>query len=195
MRLRVNPNRTGAMGLFGQIVYGRSHPDHSWSVFPGLCSTYPENAEATNAEGGSVRSERVAFLARPRDWLDDVARRSPARLTLAVFAGVIAVVTALLQLPIATATGTRAPFVDSLFTATSAVCVTGLVTVDSATYWSTFGHGVIMVGIMVGGLGVMTLASILALAVSRHIGLTQRLLAQVETKTEALGEVWTLVRA
>ena len=80
-----------------------------------------------------MRSERVAFLARPRDWLDDVARRSPARLTLAVFAGVIAVVTALLQLPIATATGTRAPFVDSLFTATSAVCVTGLVTVDSAT--------------------------------------------------------------
>ncbi len=142
-----------------------------------------------------MRSERVAFLARPRDWLDDVARRSPARLTLAVFAGVIAVVTGLLQLPIATAAGTRAPFVDSLFTATSAVSVTGLVTVDSATYWSTFGHGVIMVGIMVGGLGVMTLASILALAVSRHIGLTQRLLAQVETKTEALGEVGTLVRA
>src|SRR5690625_2002583 len=195
MRLRVSLNRVGAMGWVGPKLYCRNSSDHTRSVFAGICSTYPEIAEATNAEGGSVRSERVAFLARPRDWLDDVARRSPARLSLSVFAGVIAVVTALLQLPIATAAGTRAPFVDSLFTATSAVSVTGLVTVDSATYWSTFGHGVIMVGIMVGGLGVMTLASILALAVSRHIGLTQRLLAQVETKTEALGEVGTLVRA
>lgn len=142
-----------------------------------------------------MRRDPLVILARPRDWIDDVARRSPARLTLGVFVSVIVVVTALLQLPLATANGVRAPFVDSLFTATSAVCVTGLVTVDSATYWSSFGHGVIMVGIMVGGLGVMTLASILALAVSRHIGLTQRLLAQVETKTEALGEVGTLIRA
>lgn len=142
-----------------------------------------------------MRRRLLAVLTRPREWVDDIARRSPARLTLGVFATVIAIVTALLQLPMATASGERAPFVDSLFTATSAVCVTGLVTVDSATYWSTFGHAVIMVGIMIGGLGVMTLASILALAVSRHIGLTQRLLAQVETKTQALGEVGALVRA
>lgn len=133
--------------------------------------------------------------ARARMWLDDVARRSPARLTLSVFAAVIAVVTALLQLPGATTAGIRAPFVDSLFTATSAVSVTGLVTVEVATYWSAFGHGVIMAGIMVGGLGVMTMASILALAVSRHIGLTQRLLAQVETKVQSLGEVGALIRA
>ena len=142
-----------------------------------------------------MKGDLPRLLTRPRDWIDHVARHSPARLTLTVFAGVIAVVTALLQLPAATADGVRAPFVDSLFTATSAVCVTGLVTVDSATYWSTFGHGVIMGGIMIGGLGVMTMASILALAVSRHIGLTQRLLAQVETKTQSLGEVGTLIRA
>lgn len=142
-----------------------------------------------------MRSEPATLVTRPRDWLDDVARRSPARLTLGVFVGVIALVTALLQLPLATSSGERAPFVDSLFTATSAVCVTGLITVDSATYWSSFGHAVIMAGIMVGGLGVMTLASILALAVSRHIGLTQRLLAALETKTEALGEVGSLIRA
>ncbi len=142
-----------------------------------------------------MRREPARFLTGPRDWVDGVARRSPARLTLGVFAAVIILVTALLQLPIATANGVRAPFVDSLFTATSAVCVTGLVTVDSAAYWSSFGHAVIMAGIMVGGLGVMTMASILALAVSRHIGLTQRLLAQVETKTESLGEVGTLIRS
>jgi len=142
-----------------------------------------------------VRGELPAVLTRPRDWVDNLARHSPTRLTLAVFVAVIALVTTLLQLPAATAKGVRAPFVDSLFTATSAVSVTGLVTVDSAEYWSTFGRAVIMTGIMVGGLGVMTMASILALAVSRHIGLTQRLLAQVETKIEALGEVGTLIRA
>lgn len=142
-----------------------------------------------------MRREPISLLTRPRDWIDGVARRSPARLTLFVFAGVIAIVTALLSLPAATARGERAEFVDSLFTATSAVSVTGLVTVDSATYWSTFGQVVILLGIMVGGLGVMTMASILALTVSQHIGLTQRLLAQMETKTESLGEVGTLIRA
>src|SRR5699024_9964446 len=149
MRPRLSPHRTGAMGWVGPKLYCRSASDHTMSVFAGICSTYPAFAEATNARGGSVGSERDAFLTPPRDWPDVRARRSSCRLTLAVFAGVIAVVTALLQLPVATATGTRAPFVDSLFTATSAVCVTGLVTVDSATYWSTFGHAVIMVGIMV----------------------------------------------
>lgn len=134
-------------------------------------------------------------LASVRDRIDDVARRSPARLALGVFASIIAVVTALLSLPAATATGERAPFADALFNATSAVCVTGLVTVDTATYWSPFGQGVILVAIKIGGLGVMTLASILGLAVSRRIGLTQRMLAASETKTTRLGEVGTLVRA
>ncbi|HZK05544.1 MAG TPA: potassium transporter TrkG [Actinomycetaceae bacterium] len=132
---------------------------------------------------------------RIRDSLDEIAERSPARLALLVFAIVIAIVTALLSLPIATASGERAPFVDALFTATSAVCVTGLVTVETATYWSAFGQAVIIAGIAVGGLGVMTLSSILALTVSRHIGLTQRMLTAGETKTERLGEVGSLVRA
>ncbi|WP_226920963.1 TrkH family potassium uptake protein [Georgenia subflava] len=134
-------------------------------------------------------------LGTGRDWVDHVARNSPARLALMVFATIIAVVTALLSLPAATSTGERAPFVDALFTATSAVCVTGLVTVDTATYWSPFGQAVILVGIKIGGLGVMTLASILGLAVSRRIGLTQRMLAASETKTTRLGEVGTLIRA
>nr|WP_241681336.1 potassium transporter TrkG [Pseudactinotalea terrae] len=130
-----------------------------------------------------------------RDSIDGVARRSPARLTLLVFAGVVAIETALLSLPIATASGERAPFVDALFMATSAVCVTGLTTVDVASYWSDFGHVVIMFGMMVGGLGVMTLASILGLAVSRRMGLTTKLLAAAETKLTRLGEVGSLVRA
>ncbi|WP_420113390.1 TrkH family potassium uptake protein [Pseudactinotalea sp.] len=139
--------------------------------------------------------ELPAFVSAVRDTIDAVARRSPARLTLLVFLGVIAIETALLSLPIATASGERAPFVESLFMATSAVCVTGLVTTDVASYWSEFGHVVIMFGMVVGGLGVMTLASILGLAVSRRMGLTTKLLAAAETKLTRLGEVGSLVRA
>lgn len=134
-----------------------------------------------------------SLLQKLRDRIDEIAERSPARLALLVFASIITMVTALLSLPVATTSGQRAPFADALFTATSAVCVTGLVTVDTATYWSAFGQSVILVGIAIGGLGVMTIASILALAVSRHIGLTQRMLTATETKTK-LGQVGSLVR-
>jgi trk system potassium uptake protein TrkH len=137
---------------------------------------------------------RLRARAPGRDGLDRLARQSPARLAIGVFAVVVGVFTVLLSLPMATADGHRAPFVDALFTATSAVCVTGLVTVPTGTYWSTFGHVVILVGIEIGGLGVMTLASILGLAVSRRIGLTQRLLVTAETKTGRLGEVGSLLR-
>jgi potassium uptake TrkH family protein len=130
-----------------------------------------------------------------RELVDRLARQSPARLALGVFASVIAVFTALLSMPWATASGARAPFVDALFTATSAVCVTGLVTVPTGTYWSTAGQATILVAIKVGGLGVMTLASLLGFAVSRRIGLTQRLLVSSETKETRLGEVGSLIRA
>ncbi len=134
------------------------------------------------------------FLVAGRDLVDGLARRHPSRLAVAVFAGVVGVVTVLLSLPAASADGRAAPLVDALFTATSAVCITGLTVVDTADYWSTFGQGVILAGIQVGGFGVMTLASILGLAVSRRLGLTQRLLTASETKTQRLGEVGALVR-
>jgi trk system potassium uptake protein len=142
-----------------------------------------------------VARELPAVLAAGRDAVDALARRSPARLTLLVFFGVVSIEALLLSLPIATTSGERAPLVDALFMATSAVCVTGLVTTDVPNYWSEFGHVVIMCGIMIGGLGVMTLASILGLAVSRRIGLTSRLLAAAETKVNRLGEVGSLIRA
>ncbi|WP_221653160.1 TrkH family potassium uptake protein [Actinotalea ferrariae] len=129
-----------------------------------------------------------------REFVDRVARQSPARLALTVFAAVIALFTGLLLLPQATADGTQAPFEDALFTAVSAVCVTGLTTVDTGTYWSLFGQVVILVGIKVGGLGVMTLASLLGIAVSRRIGLTQKLLTATETRSAGLGEVGSLLR-
>ncbi|WP_372594417.1 TrkH family potassium uptake protein [Actinotalea sp.] len=133
-------------------------------------------------------------LLAARSLVDSAARHSPARLAVTVFAGVIGVFTALLLLPQATADGTGASVADALFTATSAVCITGLTTVDTATYWSTWGQVVILVGIKVGGLGVMTLASLLGMAVSRRIGLTQRLLTASETKISRLGEVGALLQ-
>jgi len=134
------------------------------------------------------------LLWRAREYVDRSARQSPARLALGVFALVIGVVTALLSAPWATVHGHRAPFVDALFTATSATTVTGLVVVPTGEYWSGWGLVVILVAIKIGGLGVMTLASLLGMAVSRRIGLTQRLLVSSETKVTRLGEVGSLVR-
>lgn len=123
------------------------------------------------------------------DWFDRVALESPARLTLATFAFTILLFTGLLQLPAATADGQRAPFMDALFTATSAVCVTGLTTVDTGTFWSPWGLAIIGLGIKVGGLGIMTLASLAGLAVSRRLGLTQRMLAAGESRAAGLGDL------
>ncbi len=122
-------------------------------------------------------------------WVGHVAQHYPARLAMGAFGAVILVVTGLLMLPFSTASGKSASFVDALFTATSAVCVTGLTVVDTGTYWSDFGRAVILLGIKVGGLGVMTLASVLALAVSRRLGVTQRMLAAGEARASGLGDV------
>ena len=135
------------------------------------------------------RSKRTRF----KQSIDHLARTSPARLVLMLFGAIILVMTLLLSLPIATTTGKPANLVDAVFTSTSAVCVTGLTVVNTASYWSLFGQIVIILGIYIGGLGVMTLASILALVVSRHIGLTQRMLAATE-KTASLGKVGGLIR-
>ncbi|QOR46039.1 TrkH family potassium uptake protein [Trueperella pecoris] len=129
-----------------------------------------------------------------RDRIDHLARHSPARLALLVFGFIILAITSLLYMPFAKVGPGSASFLEALFTATSAVCVTGLTVVDTATYWTGFGHVVIAIGIQIGGLGVMTLASILGLAVSRHIGLTQRILTATETKSR-LGDVGGLLRA
>ena len=128
------------------------------------------------------------------DWIDRVALESPARLTLATFAGTILLFTGLLLLPAATASGERAPFMDALFTATSAVCVTGLTTVDTGTFWSPWGLTIIGLAIKVGGLGIMTLASLAGLAVSRRLGLTQRMLAAGESRASGLGDLKSLLR-
>jgi Trk-type K+ transport system membrane component len=107
----------------------------------------------------------------------DFAASTPARFAILIFAGLIAIFTLLFSLPISTASGEPAPFVDAFFTAVSTICVTGLSTVDMATYWSPFGHVMVFIGVEIGGIGVLTLASILGLVISRKLGLRQKLIA------------------
>ena len=116
-------------------------------------------------------------FARIRDGVDAFIAATPARFAILIFAGLIFVFTLLFSLPLATTSGKQAPFVDALFTAVSVICVTGLSTVDMATYWSPLGHAFVFIGVEIGGIGVLTLASILGLVISRRLGLRQKLLA------------------
>lgn len=119
--------------------------------------------------------------------------RHPAQVVVAGFAVAVLVGTLLLMLPVArTGTSWTDP-VTALFTATSAVCVTGLVVVDTESYFSTFGEVTILALIQVGGLGTMTLASLLGLAISRRLGLRARMTAAAETKAVGLGDVRSVV--
>ena len=107
----------------------------------------------------------------------------------------ILVFTGLLSLPVSSATGQVTPLHQALFTAVSAVCVTGLTVVSTAVHWSFFGQLVILVGIFVGGLGTLTLASLLALMVSKRLGVRGKLIAQEAMNNAGrLGEVGTLLR-
>lgn len=105
-------------------------------------------------------------------------RATPSQILVMGFAAIIFTGAFLLTLPVAVQPGEEISFITALFTATSAVCVTGLVVVDTATHWTTFGHVVILVLIQVGGLGFMTMATFFALLLGRRIGLRQRLLIQ-----------------
>jgi len=124
------------------------------------------------------------------------AIQHPARLVPLAFLVAIVAGTILLSLPLARAGwgSGGAPILTALFTATSSVCVTGLAVVDTGTYWSPFGQGIILALVQVGGLGIMTAATLLGLIVSNKLRLGRRLLAQAETRTVALGDVGAALR-
>jgi trk system potassium uptake protein TrkH len=108
---------------------------------------------------------------------------------VSAFGVAVAVGTGLLMLPIAREGPGSAPLLTALFTATSAVCVTGLIVVDTPVYWSAFGQVAILAMIQVGGFGIMTLASLVGLLISRRLGLRSRLIAAAETKHVGLDDV------
>ncbi len=90
----------------------------------------------------------------------------------------IAVGSVLLAMPVSAADGTAVPYIDALFTATTAICVTGLVTVPTFSTWSLFGQIVILFLIQIGGLGVVTIMSGLMISLHRRIGIKDRMLIQ-----------------
>ncbi len=118
----------------------------------------------------------------------------PARIVPLAFLGAVVVGTVLLSLPISTPGPDRPPVLTAAFTSVSAVCVTGLTTVDTATYWSPFGQVVIMGLIQFGGFGIMTLATLLGLLVGGKLRLKSSLIAQQETKALNLGDVGQVIR-
>ncbi|WP_448582734.1 TrkH family potassium uptake protein [Thermaurantiacus sp.] len=119
---------------------------------------------------------------------------NPTRIIPAAFLVGIGVGTALLMLPLARAGEGSAPFVVALFTATSAFCVTGLTVVDTATYWSGTGHAIILLLCQLGGLGIMTGATLLGLLVTGRNRLSARILQRAEMRSLDMGDVGGVVR-
>ena len=103
---------------------------------------------------------------------------STTQIIMLSFLVVILVGSLLLSLPVSSADGNGVPYLDALFTATTATCVTGLVTLPTVTTWSVFGQAVILVLIQVGGLGVVTIMSALMILLHKRMGIGDRLLIQ-----------------
>ncbi|MCM8711974.1 TrkH family potassium uptake protein [Clostridium sp. SYSU_GA19001] len=121
-------------------------------------------------------------------------RFKPVQILVIGFAVVILMGAILLTLPIASNEDVRTPFVDALFTSTSAVCVTGLVTLDTGTYWSYFGKTVILILIQIGGLGFMSFATLISLLLGKKITLKERLVMQEAMNTCSLQGLVKLAR-
>lgn len=116
------------------------------------------------------------------------------RLLPLTFFALILLGTALLLMPFARAGDSDPTFMDAFFTATSAVTVTGLATVDTGTYWSLPGQGIILILVEIGGIGIIALATILGLFVGGRLGLRTQMLAQVDMHVVSFGEVRPLFR-
>ena len=116
-------------------------------------------------------------------------RITPAQIIILGFLFLIAIGTALLMLPVSTSGPGGASFLDALFTATSATCVTGLVVQDTALYWSPFGQAIILVLIQIGGMGVVTMAVAIFIFTGRHISLKQRWVMQESISAPQVGGI------
>lgn len=137
-------------------------------------------------------SKRQSFSPNRRSLLTLLR---PTQIIMFGFMAVILVGTVLLMLPISARSGEGTSFLNALFTATSATCVTGLAVVDTASYWSIFGQLVILVLIQVGGLGFVTMAGLVSFLLRRKISLRERLImAESFNQSEIQGIVWLTQR-
>lgn len=119
---------------------------------------------------------------------------STTQIILLSFLGVILIGSVLLSLPVSSAGGRAVPYIDALFTATTATCVTGLVTVSTAATWSVFGQAVILLLIQIGGLGVITFMTAVMLLFNRKIGISDRLLIQDAFNLSTLSGIVAFVK-
>ena len=123
------------------------------------------------------------------DFIHKKNRFTSFQIIILGFIAIILIGALLLMLPVSSKAGIITPFNEALFTSTSAVCVTGLVVQDTATYWSWFGQGIILVLIQIGGLGVITIAVSFALLSGRKISLMQRSVMQEAISAPKVGGI------
>ncbi|WP_102161223.1 TrkH family potassium uptake protein [Zhihengliuella halotolerans] len=132
----------------------------------------------------AAAQRRIRRTLRPRNPAQAIA----AGFLFAMFAG-----TMLLMLPVATPGKESATFLEAWFTATSALCVTGLIVVDTPTYWSGFGEGVITALIQLGGFGVMSFSALLGVFILGKLNLRTRVTAATESKNRDFGDIRALL--
>lgn len=124
---------------------------------------------------------------------DEITSNPPLYLTLG-FAILIIIGGCILSLPIFTRSGKATNLIDSIFVASSASCVTGLTTVNTAEHWNTYGHILILILIQIGGLGVMTLATLFPLLLRKKIGLKSRQILKEQLNIDTLQGIMKLFR-
>ena len=154
----------------------RNDPGQEWTP-------KPADRVVRHARRAQISPVRLTMTARR---VQSKAQASPLIL-IYVFVGLVTVGTALLMPPFANTEGGFTPLIDALFTATSAATVTGLVTRESATYWTVYGQAVILVLMFVGGLGIMTMAMFLLILFGQRVPLAQRVVARDSLQINQLG--------
>lgn len=127
--------------------------------------------------------------------LNFVKRQPPGRLITTGFALVILLGAFVLMLPVSVRDGAEVTFVDALFTSTSAVCVTGLIAIDTADHFTAFGQGVVAALIQIGGLGVTSVGVGLILAAGKRVGIKGRLLVQEALNIDSAKGIVKLVKS
>lgn len=133
---------------------------------------------------------RIAF----RKKSNKLTNISPTRLIVSSFAIIIFIGAFLLNLPIASNDGLSIGFINALFTATSATCVTGLVIADTLTQWTLFGQLIILALIQIGGLGIITLATFFSVMLGRKVSMKGKIIAQESISDYSFNEVLILVK-
>ncbi|WP_231554434.1 TrkH family potassium uptake protein [Arthrobacter sp. L77] len=151
---------------------------------PAMSRTAPLREFRRSTEAGLRRSAHAVAVR-----LERLGPRHPAQVIVLGFGAAILVGTVLLMLPSSKVGEGGATFLEALFTATSAVCVTGLIVVDTPVYWTGAGQVIILGLIQVGGFGIMAFASLLGVLLARRMGLRSRISAAAETKSVGFGDV------